>query len=129
GQVKSALITALDEARERGELDDAVRWHFVDGHGAYICGEETALLEALEGKRGMPRMKPPYPVEVGFRGKPTLNADPKRRVDRLYTGHSRAGRRMVQTGRPHRARVEALLPLGSCRTSGGLRGPDGHHPA
>jgi NADH:ubiquinone oxidoreductase subunit F (NADH-binding) len=72
GQVKASLMAALDEARARGELDDDVRWHFVDGHGAYICGEETALLEALEGKRGMPRMKPPYPVEVGFRGKPTL---------------------------------------------------------
>lgn len=44
----------------------------VRGHGAYICGEETALLESLEGKRGMPRLKPPYPTEVGFRGKPSL---------------------------------------------------------
>ncbi len=42
------------------------------GHGAYICGEETALIEALEGKRGMPRLKPPYPTERGFRQKPTL---------------------------------------------------------
>ncbi len=72
GRVKAALIAALDEARGRGDLDDSVNWHFVDGHGAYICGEETALLEALEGKRGMPRMKPPFPVEKGFRGKPTL---------------------------------------------------------
>jgi NADH:ubiquinone oxidoreductase subunit F (NADH-binding) len=72
GQVRASLMAALEEARDRGELDDRVRWHFVDGHGAYICGEETALLEALEGKRGLPRMKPPYPVEVGFRGKPTL---------------------------------------------------------
>ncbi len=44
----------------------------VRGHGAYICGEETALLESLEGKRGIPRLKPPYPTESGFRGKPTL---------------------------------------------------------
>ena len=72
GHVKQALVAAVDEAKSRGALDDTVRWHFVDGHGAYICGEETALLEALEGKRGMPRMKPPFPVEVGFRGKPTL---------------------------------------------------------
>ena len=72
GQVKSALRQACHEARDRGLLDPAVQWHFVDGHGAYICGEETALLEALEGKRGMPRMKPPYPVEKGFRDKPTL---------------------------------------------------------
>ena len=72
GQVKAALQRAVQEATERGVLDGSVRWHFVDGHGAYICGEETALLEALEGKRGMPRMKPPYPVEKGFRNKPTL---------------------------------------------------------
>ncbi len=72
GRVKAALIQALDEARAAGSVDDTVQWHFVDGHGAYICGEETALLEALEGKRGMPRMKPPFPVEKGFRGKPTL---------------------------------------------------------
>lgn len=44
----------------------------VKGHGAYICGEETALIESLEGKRGMPRLKPPYPTESGFRNKPTL---------------------------------------------------------
>ena len=46
--------------------------HIALGHGAYICGEETALIEALEGKRGMPRLKPPYPTEIGFRNKPTL---------------------------------------------------------
>ncbi len=72
GAVKRALMAAVDEAKANSWLDDSVRWHFVDGHGAYICGEETALLEALEGKRGMPRMKPPFPVEYGFRGKPTL---------------------------------------------------------
>ena len=51
-----------------GHLD----WRFVDGHGAYICGEETALIESIEGRRGMPRHKPPYPTESGLWGKPTL---------------------------------------------------------
>ena len=46
--------------------------HVHRGHGAYICGEETALLEALEGKRGLPRNKPPFPTERGLWGKPTL---------------------------------------------------------
>ena len=68
---KKAMQETLARLQETGLLD-GLKWHFVDGHGAYICGEETALLEALEGKRGMPRMKPPYPVEKGFRGKPTL---------------------------------------------------------
>lgn len=72
GQVRAALERALAAARARGDLGEQPRWHFVDGHGAYICGEETALIEALEGKRGMPRLRPPYPVEKGFRDKPTL---------------------------------------------------------
>ena len=49
-----------------------IKIHVALGHGAYICGEETALIESLEGKRGMPRLKPPFPTEMGFRNKPTL---------------------------------------------------------
>jgi NADH-quinone oxidoreductase subunit F len=41
------------------------------GYGAYICGEETALLESLEGKKGQPRFKPPFPASFGLYGKPT----------------------------------------------------------
>src|SRR5207248_9930563 len=41
------------------------------GYGAYICGEETALLDSLEGKKGMPRFKPPFPASYGLYGKPT----------------------------------------------------------
>jgi NADH:ubiquinone oxidoreductase subunit F (NADH-binding) len=66
---RRSLETALVQARPHlGDLD--VR--FVMGHGAYICGEETALLEAIEGRRGMPRLKPPYPTQQGLWGKPTL---------------------------------------------------------
>ena len=42
------------------------------GAGAFVCGEETALLESIEGKRGQPRVKPPYPAQAGLWGKPTL---------------------------------------------------------
>jgi NADH:ubiquinone oxidoreductase subunit F (NADH-binding) len=66
---RRALDRALEEA---AEALSGFGVHVVNGHGAYICGEETALLESLEGKRGMPRLKPPYPTEYGFRGKPTL---------------------------------------------------------
>jgi NADH:ubiquinone oxidoreductase subunit F (NADH-binding) len=66
---RRVLDAAIEEAAEQLS---AFRIHMVNGHGAYICGEETALLESLEGKRGMPRLKPPFPVEFGFRGKPTL---------------------------------------------------------
>jgi len=61
-------IRRFDESGVFGDI----KFHLHAGHGAYICGEETALLEALEGKRGMPRLKPPFPVEVGLWGKPTL---------------------------------------------------------
>ena len=44
----------------------------VVGAGAYICGEETAMLESMEGRRGMPRLKPPFPTQVGYLGLPTL---------------------------------------------------------
>ena len=60
-----ALTEALPFA---GHLE----WRIVEGHGAYICGEETALIESIEGRRGMPRIKPPYPTEQGLWGKPTL---------------------------------------------------------
>jgi NADH-quinone oxidoreductase subunit F len=43
-----------------------------EGAGAFVCGEETALIASLEGRRGMPRLRPPYPVESGFRGRSTL---------------------------------------------------------
>lgn len=65
-RVKAALAEVAD-----GPLA-GFDYHFVEGHGAYICGEETALLEAMEGRRGMPRLKPPYPTQEGFRGKPTV---------------------------------------------------------
>ncbi|MDR3479306.1 MAG: NADH-quinone oxidoreductase subunit NuoF [Burkholderiaceae bacterium] len=69
---------ALDEARAAGFLGDNIlgagfnfQLHAFHGHGAYICGEETALLESLEGKKGQPRFKPPFPASFGLYGKPT----------------------------------------------------------
>jgi NADH-quinone oxidoreductase subunit F len=68
----------MDAARAAGYLGDDVAgsgWSFDielrRGAGAYICGEETALFESIEGKRGEPRNKPPFPVEFGLFGKPT----------------------------------------------------------
>jgi len=53
-------------------LSAGTRIHLRRGAGAYICGEESAMLESIEGKRGMPRHKPPYPSQVGLFGRPTL---------------------------------------------------------
>ena len=63
--------TALDEARE-AKLLDGVTIVLHRGAGAYICGEETGLLESLEGKRGQPRSKPPFPAISGLYASPTL---------------------------------------------------------
>ena len=73
------LETAIAQAAARGKLGRNIEGssfsfniHLHRGAGAYICGEETALLESLEGKRGEPRMRPPYPTVSGFRGFPTV---------------------------------------------------------
>ena len=75
---REALQTAIDEAYDAGLIgEDACGsgWAFEvflhHGAGAYICGEETALLESLEGKKGMPRLKPPFPANTGLYGCPT----------------------------------------------------------
>ncbi len=65
------IKAALDETREAGLLD-GVTIVLHRGAGAYICGEETALLESLEGKRGQPRSKPPFPAISGLYASPTL---------------------------------------------------------
>jgi len=69
---------ALDEARKAGFLgenlfgtDFSFDLYAVHGYGAYICGEETALIESIEGKKGQPRFKPPFPASYGVFGSPT----------------------------------------------------------
>ncbi len=73
------LKVAINQAREYGLLGDNILgtgFKFdIDirlGAGAFVCGEETALLESIEGKRGQPRVKPPYPASHGLFGKPTV---------------------------------------------------------
>jgi NADH-quinone oxidoreductase subunit F len=74
---REALQLAIDEAYDAGFLgkNNKMGWDmdvFVHhGAGAYICGEETALLESLEGKKGQPRLKPPFPANMGLYGCPT----------------------------------------------------------
>ena len=77
-QVYERFEAALEEARAAGYLGERIlgsdfsfQLHAAHGFGAYICGEETALLESLEGKKGQPRFKPPFPASFGLYGKPT----------------------------------------------------------
>jgi NADH-quinone oxidoreductase subunit F len=75
----AAVEAALDEARQSGLIGRDILGSGFDfevevrqGAGAYICGEETALFESIEGKRGFPRIKPPFPTTSGLFGKPTV---------------------------------------------------------
>jgi len=77
-QTYERFEVALQEARAAGYLgqrihgsDFSFELYAAHGFGAYICGEETALLESLEGKKGQPRFKPPFPASFGVYGKPT----------------------------------------------------------
>ncbi|MCL2698234.1 MAG: 4Fe-4S binding protein [Oscillospiraceae bacterium] len=65
------LEIAIIQARERGFLGNQFDIKIKAGAGAFVCGEETALIASLEGERGMPRLKPPFPAEKGFWGKPS----------------------------------------------------------
>ena len=77
-QTYERFEAALEEARAAGLLGQHIlgssfsfQLHAFHGFGAYICGEETGLLESLEGKKGQPRFKPPFPASFGLYGKPT----------------------------------------------------------
>jgi NADH-quinone oxidoreductase subunit F len=74
------LDIAIEAAREKGYLGENILGSGLDfdvkikqGAGAFVCGEETALFASIEGKRGMPRIRPPFPAEKGLWGKPTNN--------------------------------------------------------
>lgn len=74
-----AIEKAIEEARQEGLLGSNILKSGLNfdivihrGAGAYICGEETALIESMEGKRGQPRIRPPFPVNSGFNQKPTV---------------------------------------------------------
>jgi len=77
-EVYERFEAALEEARAAGYLGNHIlgsnfsfQLHAHHGFGAYICGEETALIESIEGKKGQPRFKPPFPASFGVYGKPT----------------------------------------------------------
>jgi NADH:ubiquinone oxidoreductase subunit F (NADH-binding)/NADH:ubiquinone oxidoreductase subunit E len=70
-QIREILLRELPRLDVEG-LTQATKIHLRRGAGAYICGEESAMLESIEGKRGLPRHKPPFPAQVGLFGRPTL---------------------------------------------------------
>lgn len=116
--------------------------HIRRGAGAYICGEESAMIESIEGKRGMPRLRPPYVAQVGLFGRPTLEhncetlwwvRDVIEKGSAWFDGHGRNGRKGLRSfsvsGRVNRPGVH-LAPAGITMRElideycGGM--PDGH---
>ena len=71
-EAEAILQKAIDDARADGVFGDSYDMEINVGAGAYVCGEETALLESLEGRRGEVRARPPFPAQEGLFGKPTI---------------------------------------------------------
>ena len=98
------------------------------GAGAYVCGEETALFQSIEGYRGEPRNKPPFPVEVGLFGKPTVvnNVETLANVPAILLGDARDTRLFCVSGhveRPGLYEVELGMPLRELLELAGSRPP------
>ncbi len=103
------VLQILEEAvKELGPILDGKlpEIHLRRGAGAYICGEESAMIESIEGKRGMPRLRPPYVAEVGLFGRPTLEhncetlywvRDILERGASWFSGQGRRGRRGLRS--------------------------------
>ena len=104
-QVRALLLAEIAKVEAAG-LSRRTSIHLRRGAGAYICGEESAMLESIEGKRGLPRHKPPFPSAVGLFGRPTLIhnvetvfwiRDIVERGADAFAGHGRNGRTGLRT--------------------------------
>ena len=128
---RERLQAAIDQAYEANLIgkNNIHGWPFDlylhHGAGAYICGEETALLESLEGKKGMPRLKPPFPANVGLYGCPTTVNNVE--FDRGRTHDPAPRRGVVRRHRPsEQHRHEGVLHLGPREQALQRRRRDGH---
>lgn len=118
------LQTVLQERRNLGLLGDNIlnSGHSFDieiclGAGAYICGEESALIESLEGKRGIPRNRPPYPVTQGYLNKPTVvnNVETFLAVTKIV---SDGGKHFAEIGTKQSKGTKILSISGDCQLPG-----------
>jgi NADH-quinone oxidoreductase subunit F len=119
---KEALQAAIDDAYDKGMIGKNASgsgWDFDlylhHGAGAYICGEETALIESLEGKKGMPRMKPPFPAGAGLYGCPTT-VNNVESIAVVPTILRRGGAWFSSFGRPNNAGTKLMAISGHVNT-------------
>jgi NADH-quinone oxidoreductase subunit F len=122
------LENAMAQLRSRGLLGRDFDVELRIGAGAYVCGEETALFQSIEGYRGEPRNKPPFPVEVGLFGKPTVvnNVETLINVPLILAGDTRDTRLFCLSGhveRPGLYEVELGTPLRELLELAGARPP------
>ncbi|NMM10231.1 MAG: NADH-quinone oxidoreductase subunit NuoF [Polaromonas sp.] len=122
---------ALDEARAAGLIGNNIlgsdfnfQLHAAHGFGAYICGEETALLESLEGKKGQPRFKPPFPASFGLYGKPTTinNTETFAAVPWLIRN---GGQAYLECGKPNNGGTKIYSVSGDVELPGNYEVPMG----
>ncbi len=122
---------ALEEARSAGYLGDRIlgsdygfQLHAHHGFGAYICGEETGLLESLEGKKGQPRFKPPFPASFGLYGKPTTinNTETFAAVPWIIR---EGGEAYLAVGKPNNGGTKIFSVVGDVNSPGNFEVPMG----
>ena len=118
---------AIAEFREAGLLG-SMPVEIVTGAGSYVCGEETAMLESLEGRRGMPRLRPPFPAESGYLGLPTLinNVETLAHIPAILR---HGGAWFAGHGDERRHGPPSLVRLRGGRPPGLLRGTERHRAA
>jgi NADH-quinone oxidoreductase subunit F len=130
-EVYERFEEALEEARAAGYLGDRIlgsafsfQLHAHHGFGAYICGEETALLESLEGKKGQPRFKPPFPASFGLYGKPTTinNTETFAAVPWIIRN---GGQAYLECGKPNNGGTKIFSVVGDVQRPGNYEIPLG----
>ena len=130
-EVYERFEEAIEEARAAGFLGSNIlgsgfdfQLHAFHGYGAYICGEETALLESLEGKKGQPRFKPPFPASFGLYGKPTTvnNTETFAAVPWIIRN---GGKAYLETGIPNNGGTKLFSVSGDVERPGNFEIPMG----
>ncbi|HYP68886.1 MAG TPA: NADH-quinone oxidoreductase subunit NuoF [Thiobacillaceae bacterium] len=122
---------AVEEARAAGYLGRNIAGSGLDfdlynhhGYGAYICGEETALLESLEGKKGQPRFKPPFPASFGLYGKPTTINNTETLASIPYIMRE-GGQKFLDLGKPNNGGTKLFSVSGHVSKPGNFEVPMG----
>lgn len=125
------MEAAVEEAKAAGFLGDNIcgtdfSFHLFNhhGYGAYICGEETAMLESIEGKKGQPRFKPPFPASFGLYGKPTTINNTETFASIPYIIRE-GGQKFLELGKPNNGGTKLFSVSGHVKLPGNYEVPMG----